>query len=81
MQKIYLNSEISEPFLVAECFSDLFAGGFSTPINVEQLKSKLEKNIVIKKHGGKVVWCILRSKSTSSLVGLFRSPLVFGIKI
>ena len=50
---IYSNSEKQEQFLVTECFFDLFLEVFRSNKS-EQSEFKLEKNIGIQKHAGKV---------------------------
>ena len=52
-RQIYSNSERSEQFLVTECFLTC-SWRLLISNKLEQLKSKLEKNIGIKKHAGKV---------------------------
>ena len=51
---IYSNSERSEECLVTECFLTCF-WRFLISNELEQLNLKLEKNIGIKKHAGKII--------------------------
>ena len=55
LRTICSNSERSEQSLVTECCFNLFSGGFTSLINYEeQLEFRLERNIGIQKHAGKI---------------------------
>ena len=71
---IHANSERSEQFLVLECFFNLF---LEVSNKLEQLEIKLEKNIGIEKHAGKVRKVLFQNDSTCSGVSSGKTSKAF----